>query len=150
MKFRSKLWPVWYQMNYRCSNPKHNRWKHYGGRGIRVCKRWQNFENFLKDMAAGYRPGLMLERIDNDRNYTPANCKWATTKEQTRNRANNVWVDTPVGPMVLTDAGAWSGIKWLTLRNRINSGWPKANLFDPVVNGGDRRSPSFKSKSVGG
>ena len=67
----------------RCSQPGHSSWEHYGGRGITVCDRWQEFKNFLADM--GERPeGTSLDRIDNEGNYEPGNCRWATAKEQPR------------------------------------------------------------------
>ena len=75
----------WMAMLERCSTPKHVAWDNYGGRGIRVCDRWKDFVNFLADM--GERPhGLTLDRINNDGNYEPGNCRWATRSEQSRNR----------------------------------------------------------------
>jgi hypothetical protein len=72
-------------MLMRCSNPHFAGWKDYGGRGIQVCDRWMQFENFLADM--GQRPpGKSLDRINNDGNYEPSNCKWSTPKEQANNR----------------------------------------------------------------
>jgi hypothetical protein len=72
-------------MRERCANTKGANYKNYGGRGIRVCKRWALFENFLADM--GERPeGLTLDRIDNEGNYEPSNCRWATYAQQLTNR----------------------------------------------------------------
>ena len=74
----------WEAMIQRCRNPNDKRYKDYGGRGISICARWLDFRNFLADM--GKRPkGLTLERINNDGNYTPKNCTWATLKEQQHN-----------------------------------------------------------------
>lgn len=76
---------TWVSMHQRCSNPKHDAFDRYGGRGILVCPRWQSFEAFLADM--GERPaGTSIDRIDNDRGYEKANCRWATRAVQRNNR----------------------------------------------------------------
>jgi hypothetical protein len=85
LKYHS-LYPTWLNMKQRCYNSNHNRYKDYGGRGIKVCDMWLNsFENFLNDM--GERPeGTSLDRINNNGNYEPNNCKWATKSEQRINQ----------------------------------------------------------------
>lgn len=81
----SPEYQVWVNMIQRCTNPKNNRYKHYGGRGITVCERWRKFENFYTDM--GKRPnGLSIDRINNNGSYEPKNCRWATSSEQQLNK----------------------------------------------------------------
>lgn len=80
-----KVYQVWKNMKKRCLNKNYPKYKDYGGRGIKVCDRWIKFENFLNDM--GESPdGLTLERVDNNGNYEPGNCKWASYSEQNNNK----------------------------------------------------------------
>lgn len=90
---RHELYPTWLNMRQRCRNPKHPRYADWGGRGIKVCDRWDDFPNFLKDV--GERPqGKTLDRRDNDGDYCPENVRWATPLEQNTNKGRN-----SLGPM---------------------------------------------------
>ena len=84
----SPTYAVWSNMLQRCTNPKNKDFRHYGARGIAVCDSWQTFANFLADM--GEKPnGLTIDREDNDGNYEPANCRWATRSQQMQNTRRN-------------------------------------------------------------
>lgn len=80
----TKTYKAWQAIHQRCNNPNSPAYEDYGGRGITVCEQWNTFENFLEDMGEGPE-GLTIDRKDNDGNYEPGNCRWATPKEQNRN-----------------------------------------------------------------
>lgn len=84
-KSKSRTYRIWANMKSRCTNPNFDSYKYYGARGISVCSRWQLFENFLEDMGEP-EESLTLDRIDNDGDYCPSNCRWITMKEQCANR----------------------------------------------------------------
>ena len=113
------IYRSWQSMKRRCYKITARRYKDYGGRGIRVCKHWMKFENFLRDM--GPKPtGMTLERIDNNKGYYPSNCKWASYKEQARNRRRKTRLITFKGrTQCLLDWAAEVGIKPTTLYARL-------------------------------
>lgn len=118
-----KVYNVWSAMLHRCNNPGSQGWPYYGGRGIGVCERWKKFENFLADMGEPPK-GLSIERIDNDGNYEPTNCRWATRKDQSLNtrRKRVVLYDGKSWPLV--ELAKRSGLWPCTLQRRIKLGWP--------------------------
>jgi hypothetical protein len=129
----SREYKTWMSMWTRCSNPKATGYESYGGRGIRVCKRWMTFEQFYADM--GPRPeGTSLDRINTDGNYSPRNCRWATPADQARNRRNNhlftAWGESHIIP----DWSSITGINSRTLWTRIRRGWPPEVAFNEPVN----------------
>ena len=126
---RHPVFAVWRSMLSRCGNPKHRAYKNYGGRGIGVCSRWMTFEVFWDDMRQGYKPGLTLDRVDNDAGYSKENCRWATHKTQARNRRNNVVIATPAGRMTAAEASDLFGIRRSTIFYRIRRGWPEHLLL---------------------
>jgi hypothetical protein len=124
----SPTYKSWSGMIYRCTNPSYYQYDEYGGRGIRVCDRWLIFENFLEDM--GVRPkDTTLDRLDNDGNYEPGNCRWATAKEQALNRKTTRWYIYSGVTMCLKDWSEFFGIKYLTLYMRIKRGWSFENAI---------------------
>lgn len=114
---------AWFGMLQRCTNPNNGKWHRYGGRGIAVCDRWLSYENFLADM--GPRPAAMtLDRRENDGNYEPSNCRWATQKQQGNNRGNNRIVIVEGVALTISEAARKAGKNLGTVRGRLSNGWP--------------------------
>lgn len=124
-KKQTKEYFAWTSMKYRCLNPKHKAFKDYGGRGIKICKRWANsFPNFLIDMGVAPSPKHTLDRIDNSKGYTPKNCRWGTWKDQSLNKRSTVMVEHDGQIKPLSQWAYDLGIKYSTLRYRYSQGWP--------------------------
>lgn len=115
---------IWANMVNRCTNPNNPAFKHYGGRGIRVCRRWQKFENFLADMGQRPSKSLSVDRKKNNEGYSKANCRWATQKEQARNARSNRLVEFNGDKMPLAQAAELVGARYRTVWWRLDQGWP--------------------------
>lgn len=114
---------AWGAMLDRCRNPNNPRFAKYGGRGIGVCERWKDYEAFLEDMGCRPTPEHSLDRIDNDGNYEPSNCRWAMPHQQMVNRSVTRFVDVDGKKVPLADLAKTSGISANTLRFRILKKW---------------------------
>ncbi len=127
---------TWVAMRQRCTNPNNMGWPHYGGRGIEVCGRWMNsFPLFLEDM--GRRPGFgySIHRVDNDGNYEPENCVWATSQEQARNRRNTLRVEHNGEQVLLVELAASLAsqceVPEKVIYNRLRAGWSAERVMEP-------------------
>jgi Holliday junction resolvase len=119
----TRTYSCWENMVQRCTNPKAKRFHRYGGRGVRVCARWWRFDNFFVDM--GECPdGMSLDRKDNDGDYTPENCRWATAKTQSNNRSDNRRLISADGrDLTIAEWSRETGIGWKTIAYRVDTGW---------------------------
>lgn len=124
---------IWTAIHQRCSNPNFDDYHNYGGRGIRVCKRWDSFDVFIVDM--GMRPSkkFSIERIDCNGPYSPENCKWATRIEQMANRRDTLYLTVDDVSKPLTEWCREYKIKDSVVRQRLRSNWsPITALTTPV------------------
>ena len=124
---------AWYDMKDRCFNLNRKYYSHYGGRGIKVCDRWLNFENFLADMGSRPTAKYSLDRIDNDGDYQKDNCKWSTRVEQENNKRSNRLIT--IGCVTLTIA-QWTkemGFAKTVVLDRLKAGWSELKaVMTPV------------------
>ncbi len=118
---RSPEYTVWLNLRQRCSNPNNSEYHNYGGRGIKVCERWDSFDNFLKDM--GFRPtkNHSINRSNNNGDYEPDNCFWSTKKEQDSNKRNNNYIEYNGRKLTVTQWAEILTIKPVTLFSRLKS-----------------------------
>lgn len=121
----SRLYNIWNNMKMRCSNINSINYKNYGERGIKVCDEWfDSFENFYKwAMNSGYDNTLTLDRIDNDDDYKPNNCRWADYTQQERNRRNNHILEYNNEKHSIAEWSDITGIPYSSLWSRIKKGW---------------------------
>ncbi len=131
---------IWLTMNSRCNNPKVPCWIHYGGRGITVCERWRSFVNFRDDMGPKPSPKHTVERIDNSKGYSPENCRWATRKEQCRNKRNSRFITVGKETKTLSEWGEISPVSCLTIHKRLKRGW---SAEDAVFKPSRKEVPQF-------
>lgn len=139
----TRVYNAWQHMLRRCYSPKMQNYPYYGGRGITVCERWHSFENFLADM--GEPPaGHSIDRIDNDGNYEPSNCRWASLKQQARNTRANRKITIDGIELSLSEWAEISGIKYHTIADRLSRGWEEVDAI--FTESKSHYHPSHKNK----
>lgn len=109
-------------MMARCYRASHASYHRYGGRGIKVCKRWHDFVKFYEDNINRYSPGLQIDRTNNNGNYSLKNTRWVTSKVNSLNKEETLFMETPWGRMTVKEASEKSGIGYTTLLYRISRG----------------------------
>lgn len=118
----TRIYQIWQGMRNRCHNPREKAYKNYGGRGISICKEWDDFTNFYNwAMDNGYSKELTIDRIDSDGNYAPDNCRWADRKTQGNNTRRNHKLTYKGVTKTMSEWAESEGIEYSTLRARINS-----------------------------
>lgn len=120
---RTPEYRTWKAMKARCNNPNYPFFSDYGGRGIKICERWHKFECFYADMGTRPSKAYSIERIFNDGNYEPSNCRWATSKEQNRNRRDTILVEWEGKKRALAELAELYGISHSTASKRLKAGW---------------------------
>lgn len=131
---KTRVYKIWASMKYRCTNPNSAHWGRYGGRGIRICKAWQDFEKFYADMGDPPSDSHTLDRINNDRGYMPSNCRWATRKEQSRNTSSNTWIEHQGKRMTWVEWAEYLDVPYNLLMSRHKRGVPISEILKPRQN----------------
>lgn len=132
--FGTRIYNIWIKMKERCTNPKNAQYKNYGGRGIKYCDEWKNFENFYEwANNNGYSENLTIDRIDVNGNYEPTNCRWATIKEQNRNKRNNRIIEYNGETKCLSEWAEKLGIRYGLLSLRLSRGWKVKRAFSQKI-----------------
>jgi hypothetical protein len=120
----TRLYRIWLHMRGRCFSKDKSDYKHYGGRGITVCKEWDDYKSFyMWAYANGYKDDLTIERVNNDGNYEPSNCKWATRKEQSRNTRASHFITFNGIAKTLAEWSEDLGFSGNLLLMRLRRGW---------------------------
>lgn len=136
----SRLYKSWAHMKERCHNPTCHDYRNWGGRGITVCDAWKNDFLAFKEWALsnGYREGLTIDRINNDGNYEPSNCRWATRREQSNNRRGLHYITYKGETKTISEWSRVTGIAMTTLYMRLTKyGWSiEKTIETPLIKGG--------------
>jgi len=134
----SREYWVWNSMVQRCTNPKNRGFHNYGGRGISVCEAWAKFINFYSDMGERPSDKHSLDRVDNNKGYSPENCKWVERTAQARNKRNNRILVCEGESKTLAEWSELTGLNHATILLRIKHGWSVEMAINTPLNGAYR------------
>ena len=142
-EIHTRLYRIWGNMCNRCTNPSNPAWHNYGDRGIKVCDDWLRYENF-RDWAnsSGYTENVTIDRIDNNKGYSPDNCRWADLITQANNKRNNHIIEYNGTSMTIAEWAVETGIPYKTLFNRFHLGWSAERALTQPM----RKSPCKHNK----
>ncbi len=137
---KTKEHRTWRGLRSRCNDPSNKGYKNYGGRGIKVCERWDSFENFFADMGPAPSPKHSIDRFPNvNGDYGPGNCRWATDAEQHANRRDNCYLEYRGETKMAVEWMAISGLPKSTFFNRLYRGWPIEKVMEAPVDAAKRK-----------
>jgi len=132
----TKLYKIWANMKSRCNNPNASHYEYYGGKGIKICEEWHDFKAFQIWAANnGYSDGLTIDRIDNDKDYCPDNCRWITKRQQASNKSNNQKVSYLGKTMTIAEWSNETKLSYYALIQRFHLGWDSEKMFNTPVAG---------------
>lgn len=138
-KSKTRLYHTWFDMKHRCTKSINPEYKNYGGRGISVCEEWinengfTNFENWA--LRNGYKENLSLDRINNDLNYSPDNCRWVDRVTQQRNRTDNVWITYKGMTKCIAEWSEITGLSFDCISYRFKNNWTPEEIIETPLYG---------------
>lgn len=136
--YKTAIYNCWSNMIQRCTNTNNTDFNHYGGRGITVCEEWKDFNNFYEDMKDGHLDDLTLDRIDNNSSYNKDNCRWATRKQQGRNRRCNLYLEHKGESLCASEWAEKIGMSKACFYDRLRRGWSAKDCIE-IPRKGTRR-----------
>jgi len=132
---KERLYETWKNMRRRCNDPTNKRWKNYGGRGISICPEWENYSTFREwALSNGYSEDLTIDRIDNNADYSPENCRWTDCKTQANNTSRNRYFEYQGKRYTMSELAEKFGLTYSAFQHRVERGWS----LDKIANTAQR------------
>lgn len=130
---KAKVYNLWLRIRQRCNNPQDKSYSNYGGRGISVCKEWEDFETFFAYIGFPPSKDHSIDRIDNEGNYEPGNVRWATPKEQANNTRKNIYLTYKNKTQTLAQWAVELNLPYAAILARLRRGWPAQKALETEI-----------------